>query len=96
MTSLHLASEVTSEAPIKVAQPLTSLHFASEVSSEVTIKVAQPLTSPPLSLRGNFRSHHQSRTATHPHYPLASEVTHVVSPSPPPAPLSHSNFRNSH
>ena len=56
-----LVSEVTSEAPIKVAQPLTSLH---------------------LSLRGNFRSPHQSRTASHLPTPIVSEVTvPVVGPN---------------
>ena len=52
-------------ASIKDVQPLYSLPLPSKLTSEAPIKVAQPLTSLPMHLRGNFRSPHQGRTASH-------------------------------
>ena len=58
-------SDFRIKSPLK-SHSLSPLYpIASEVTSEAPIKVAQPLTSLSLSLRDNFRSPHQSRTASH-------------------------------
>ena len=59
-------------------------------------KSLSPSPPYPLSLRGNFRSHHQSRSAPHLPTPLASEVTSEatikVAPPVPPPPTAHTPY----